>query len=93
MFEVCIDKNGYYAEGQTELLVGVEEIPDVPDVRLLQAYKYDNGILEKDEVKYSAIEKELRNEVVPPTMQERLEAIESAVIELAEMMGGGEQDG
>ena len=92
MFQICIDDNGYYAEGMTANLVEVEEIPNVSDVRYLPAYKFDedsnslvldNGKLE--EIKSAST----TEEVSKPTELERLEAVESAVAEMAEYIYGG----
>lgn len=90
MFEICIDENDYYTEGNEGKLVKVETIPDVPDLRLLRSYKFEDGILQKDENKYARISAEIGNESVNPSNQERLEVIESAIIELAGMLGGGQ---
>lgn len=59
MYEICVDENGYYMEGVNGNFVFVEEIPYVEDVRLLKAYRYDNGALVKDEKKYEEIKAEV----------------------------------
>ena len=91
MFQICIDDNGYYAEGMTANLVEVEEIPNVADVRYLPAYKFDedSNSLVLDEGKLEEIKTDSTNEVSKPTELERLEAVESAVAEMAEYIYGG----
>ena len=90
-FQICIDDKGYYAEGMTANLVEVEEIPNVADVRYLPAYKFDedSNSLVLDEGKLEEIKTDSTNEVSKPTELERLEAVESAVAEMAEYIYGG----
>ena len=93
MFQICIDDNGYYAEGMTENMVEVEEIPEVEDIRYLPAYKFDedSNSLVLDEYKLEEIKSDstTTEEVSKPTELERLEAVESAVAEMAEYIYGG----
>lgn len=87
MFTICIDDNGYYCEGDNGILVEVDTIPEVTDVRFLKAYRYNDGILLKDEKKYKEIRKEIDFEQAaspdPISLeQERLEATEQKNKEL-----------
>ena len=90
MFQICIDDNGYYAEGMTANLVEVEEIPNVADVRYLPAYKFDedSNSLVLDNGKLEEIKSASTTEVSKPTELERLEAVEEAIVELANIIGG-----
>lgn len=88
MFEICVDKNGYYTEEHTEYLVSIDEMPEVTDVRFLKAYKYNSGSMKKDEEKYAEIAKEIGDVIALPTTQDQLDAMASAIIELAGMLGG-----
>ena len=85
MFQICIDADGYYAEGMTSNLVEVEEIPEVEDVRYLSAYKFDEDLnsLVLDNDKFEEIKAESSNETSKPTESERLEAVEAAIAEIA----------
>ena len=85
MFQICIDNNGYYAEGMTANLVEVEEIPNVADVRYLPAYKFDedSNSLVLDNEKLEEIKADSTNETTLPTELERLEAVEAAIAEIA----------
>lgn len=90
-FQICVDNNGYYTEGMTENLVEVEEIPNVSDVRYLPAYKFDedSNSLILDEDKLEEIKSaSTTTEVSKPTELERLEAVEEAIVELANIIGG-----
>lgn len=89
-FTICISDDGYYAEGLTENLVEVAEIPYVEDARHLKAYKYEDGVLVLNETKLEEIKAEISNEVQMPTDAERLNDLENAFLELSAMMLGGE---
>ena len=91
MFQICVDNEGYYAEGMTSNLVEVEEIPKVEDVKYLSAFKFDedSNSLILDEGKLEEIKSASTTEVSKPTELERLEAVESAVAEMAEYIYGG----
>lgn len=84
-FQICVDNNGYYAEGMTENIVDVEEIPEVEDVRYLPAYKFDedSNSLILDEDKLEEIKADSTIELSKPTESERLEAVEAAIAEIA----------
>lgn len=92
MFEICIDKDGYYSSGCEGVFVEVEDIPEVTDVRYLPAYKYDPGTkaLLLDENRLAAIQAGLAT--VPKTIsrEERLDALEAAVFEMINNTYGGE---
>ena len=91
MFQICIDNEKYYAEGMTENMVEVEEIPNVSDVRYLPAYKFDEDLnsLVLDNDKLAEIKDVSSNETSKPTASERLDAVEAAVAEMAEYIYGG----
>lgn len=90
-FTICISDDGYYAEGLTENLVEVAEIPYVEDARHLKAYKHEDGVLVLDESKLEEIKAEISNEVQMPTDAERLNDLENAFLEFTSMMmAGGE---
>lgn len=85
MFQICVDNEGYYAEGMTSNLVEVEEIPKVEDVKYLSAFKFDEDSksLVLDEEKMAEIKDVSSNETSKPTASERLEAVEAAIAEIA----------
>lgn len=89
MFSICIDNENYYAEGTTENIVEVEEMPVVTKISELFAYKYDSELkkLILDENKLKEIQTN-SSEIIEPTTEERLTAIESAIDELASIIGG-----
>ena len=96
MFEISVDENGYYAEGNDGTLVAVESIPEVDDIRKLSAYKYDKKsqslVVDNDKMSkiLAEIQEELNNADANPTESERLDTIEDAIAELASIIGGGE---
>lgn len=89
MFSICIDNKEYYAKGTTENVVEVEEMPVVTNISELFAYKYDSELkkLTLDENKLKEIQTN-SSEIIEPTTEERLTAIESAIDELASIIGG-----
>lgn len=91
MFEICIDKDGYYTDGCEGVFVEVEDIPKVSDVRCLPAYKYDQETkaLLLDENRLAVIQAGFTT--VPKTIsrEERLSALESAVFEMINNTYGG----
>lgn len=89
MFSICIDNEEYYAKGTTENVVEVEEMPVVTNISELFAYKYDSELkkLILDENKLKEIQTN-SSEIIEPTTEERLTAIESAIDELASIIGG-----
>ena len=94
MFQINIDENGYYADGNDGTLISVESIPEVDDIRKLTAYQYDEEsqslVFDKDKMSkiLAEIQEELDNTVANPTESERLDAIEDAIAELASIIGG-----
>lgn len=86
MFEINIDEKGYYAEGNDGLLVEVEKIPQVDDIRYLKAYKYDKEtkqlILDKDKLFEIKQDIEDNTPTALPTIEERLEAIEGLMLDM-----------
>lgn len=86
MFEINVDSNGYYAEGNDGELVEVEEIPSVEDVRYLPAYKYAEEtkqfVLNKDKLLEIKQDIEDNTPTALPTIEERLEAIEGLMLDM-----------
>lgn len=91
MYKVYIDENGYYTEGNTGTCVEVEKMPSVSDVRHLKAYLYDEvtKTLNEDVDKMQTIKEQIAKEVTAPTDEERLDALESAMLDMLNMIGGG----
>ncbi len=91
MFEICIDKDGYYTNGCEGVFVEVEDMPEVSDVRYLPAYKYDpeTKALLLDENRLAVIQAGFTTVPKPISKEERLEALESAVFELINNTYGG----
>lgn len=94
MYKVYINENGYYAEGNTGTCVEVEKMPSVSDVRHLKAYLYDaeTKSLNEDADKMQTIKGQIAKEVTAPTDEERLDALESAMLDMIAMVGGGSDD-
>lgn len=94
MYKVYIDENGYYTEGNTGTCVEVEKMPSVSDVRHLKAYLYDAATktLNEDADKIQTIKEQIAKEVTAPTDEERLDALESAMLDMIAMVGGGLDD-
>lgn len=92
MYEICINEDGYYTNGCNGILVEVNDIPEVSDVRLLPAYKYDpeTKTLLIDEDRLAAIQADISALPKTITKEERLDALESAVFELINNTYGGE---
>ena len=92
-FNICIDDNGYYAEGYTENMVEVEEIPNVEDVRHLKAYRYAKEkkslVLDKDVLE--TIKEEIVHEKAIPSANERLADLENAFMEFVSNVMGGDE--
>lgn len=90
MFTICVDDNGYYTEGQTENEVEITGMPSVENLEHLFAYKYDEEskslVLDNDKLK--EILNKISKQLEEPTTDERLDAIESAISELASIIGG-----
>ncbi len=91
MFQVYIDDDGYYTEGNTGTCVEVEKMPSVSDVHYLHGYRYDKDskALYEDADKASEIKEQIAKEVKAPTDEERLDALESAMLDMIAMIGGG----
>ena len=90
MYKIAIDNKGYYTEEDSENIVEVEEMPYVESVSDLFAYKYDKDkkILIVDNDKLNDIKSSQSTGYIEPTTEERLTAIESAIDELASIIGG-----
>lgn len=90
MYKIGIDNKGYYAEKDAENIVEVEEMPSVESVSDLFAYKYDKDkkMLILDNNVLNDIKNSKSTDYIEPTTEERLSAIESAIDELASIIGG-----
>lgn len=92
MFEINVDSNGYYAEGNDGVLAEVNEMPSVEDVRYLPAYKYaeETKQLILDAEKLAGIKEEIAkdNAEVAPSIEERLEALEGVMLDMLAVEGG-----
>ena len=85
MYTIAIDDNGYYKLGDGNL-VEVNDIPNVYPLERLMAYKYNENtkmlILEIDkEIGYT-------DNTDKPTLEERLEAMESLMLDMLSADGG-----
>jgi hypothetical protein len=60
------------------------------DLNFLNCYKYENGKAILDEEKKQKMLGEEKNKLYVATYEERLDAIDSAIEALAEMIGGNE---
>lgn len=91
MYKIYIDENGYYTEGSAGTCVEVEKMPPVQDVRYLKGYLYDEvtKTLNEDVDKMQTIKEQIAKEVTAPTDEERLDALESAMLDMLNMIGGG----
>ena len=91
MYKIYIDENGYYTEGSAGTCVEVEKMPPVQDVRYLKGYLYDEAekTLNEDTAKMQTIKGQIAKKVTAPTDEERLDALESAMLDMLNMIGGG----
>ena len=77
MFTICIDSNGYYTEGDGEL-VEVKEMPDnLEHARHLLSYKYnpETKLLEVDNNKLKEV-KEMLSNIKEQTLEEKIQNLE-----------------
>lgn len=94
MYEINIDKDCYYAEGNDGTLVEIAEMPAVDDVRYLPAYQYDSEtqtlVVNQDKLK--SIQSQIDSETVDatPTIEERLEAVEGLMLDMLASAEGGD---
>lgn len=91
MYRIAIDDNGYYMLGNGKL-VEVNDIPSVHPLERLRAYKYNENtkMLVLDEEKQKEIDKEIgyTDNSDKPTLEERLEAVESLMLDMLSADGG-----
>ena len=89
-YTINIDENGYILSiANTEN--DTDEIDlDALDLNFLNCYKYENGKTFLDETKKQKMMEEEKNKPYGATYGERLDAIDSAIEALAEMIGGSE---
>lgn len=91
MYTIAIDDNGYYKLGGGNL-VEVNDIPNVYPLERLMAYKYDENtkMLILDEEKQKEIDEEIGyiDNTDKPTLEERLEAMESLMLDMLSADGG-----
>lgn len=89
-YTINTDDNGYILSiANTE--TDTDEIDlETLDLKFLNCYKYENGKAILDEEKKQKILDEEKNKPYVATYDERLDAIDSAIEALAEMIGGNE---
>lgn len=89
-YTINVDENGYILSiANTEN--DTDEIDLGPlDLSFLNCYKYENGKAILDEEKKLKLQTEEKNKPYVATYEERLDAIDSAIEALAEMIGGNE---
>lgn len=89
-YTINIDENGYILSiANTEN--DKDEIDlDALDLNFLNCYKYENGKTFLDETKKQKMMEAEKNKPYVATYAERLDAIDSAIEALAEMIGGSE---
>jgi hypothetical protein len=92
IFEIAVDSSGFYTTEHTENIVEVNEIPCVEDVRYLKAYHYDENSKELilDSSMLEKIRQEIELEDKIPKLLERVNDLENVVVELTNMVLGGE---
>lgn len=89
-YTINVDEKGYILSiANTE--TDTDEIDLVSiDLKFLNCYKYENGKASLDEEKKQRMLDEEKNKPYVATYEERLDAIDSAIEALAEMIGGSE---
>lgn len=91
MYTIAIDDNGYYKLGDGNL-VEVNDIQNVYPLERLMAYKYNENtkMLILDEEKQKEIDEEIGyiDNTDKPTLEERLEAMESLMLDMLSADGG-----
>lgn len=89
-YTINVDENGYILSiANTENDTDEIDLGSL-DLSFLNCYKYENGKAILDEEKKLKLQNEEKNKPYVATYEERLDAIDSAIEALAEMIGGSE---
>ena len=89
-YTINTDENGYILSvANTENDTDEIDLASI-DLKFLNCYKYKNGEATLDEEKKLKLQTEEKNKPYVATYEERLDAIDSAIEALAEMIGGSE---
>lgn len=89
-YTINVDENGYILSiANTENDTDEIDLGSL-DLSFLNCYKYENGKAFLDEEKKLKLQTEEKNKPYVATYEERLDAIDSAIEALAEMIGGNE---
>lgn len=89
-YTINVDENGYILSiANTENDTDEIDLGSL-DLSFLNCYKYENGKAILDEEKKQKLQNEEKNKPYVATYEERLDAIDSAIEALAEMIGGSE---
>ena len=89
-YTINTDENGYILSiANTENDTDEIDLVSI-DLKFLNCYKYVNGEATLDEEKKLKLQTEEKNKPYVATYEERLDAIDSAIEALAEMIGGSE---
>lgn len=89
-YTVNVDEKGYILSiANTEKDTDEIDLGSL-DLNFLNCYKYENGKASLDEEKKQKMLDEEKNKPYVATYEERLDAIDSAIEALAEMIGGSE---
>lgn len=89
-YTINVDENGYILSiANTENDTDEIDLGSL-DLSFLNCYRYENGKAILDEEKKLKLQTEEKNKPYVATYEERLDAIDSAIEALAEMIGGNE---
>lgn len=89
-YTINVDENGYILSiANTENDTDEIDLVSI-DLKFLNCYKYKNGEATLDEEKKQKMLDEEKSKPYVATYEERLDAIDSAIEALAEMIGGNE---
>ena len=89
-YTINVDENGYILSiANTDADTDEIDLASL-DLNFLNCYKYENGKATLDEEKKQKMLDEEKNKPYVATYEERLDAIDSAIEALAEMIGGSE---
>ena len=89
-YTINVDESGYILSiANTENDTDEIDLGSL-DLSFLNCYKYENGKATLDEEKKLKLQTEEKNKPYVATYEERLDAIDSAIEALAEMIGGSE---
>ena len=89
-YTINVDENGYILSiANTDADTDEIDLASL-DLKFLNCYRYENGKAILDEEKKLKLQNEEKNKPYVATYEERLDAIDSAIEALAEMIGGSE---